>query len=222
MLYPITSTSNVYKFNVDILVKGESNAATLEKLLHLLHASPDVLDLRIQSGAQMGSLLNLMEAMQQNNMDETPFGKPTATRGRNQSTYAAETAGEKKGETAAVRSLVPESHPAHAAESSQTATESPEQVIPIAANAECREKKGQAPSATRMRLVLTELQIKRYIEQNSLVRLTVNKGKGKMLSIPCRILNYDPVNQLLNVYHVDEKNVYAYQLFEIESMDAHN
>lgn len=43
-----------------------------------------------------------------------------------------------------------------------------------------------------------------------------------MLSIPCRILNYDPVNQLLNVYHVDEKNVYAYQLFEIESMDAHN
>ncbi|MBG9792845.1 hypothetical protein ABD76_10240 [Paenibacillus dendritiformis] len=222
MLYPITSTSNVYKFNVDILVKGESNAATLEKLLHLLHASPDVLDLRIQSGAQMGSLLNLMEAMQQNNMDETPFGKPTATRGRNQSPHAADTAGEKKAETAAVRSLVPDSRPVPVTKSSQTDTDSPEQESPIAGNADCPGKKGQAPSATRMRLVLTELQIKRYIEHNSLVRLTVNKGKGKMLSIPCRILNYDPVNQLLNVYHVDEKNVYAYQLFEIESMDAHN
>ncbi|BFH70070.1 MAG: hypothetical protein E6230_15410 [Paenibacillus dendritiformis] len=221
MLYPIT-TSNVYKFNVDILVKGESNAATLEKLLHLLHASPDVLDLRIQSGAQMGSLLNLMEAMQQNNMDETPFGKPTATRGRNQPLNAGDTGGDKKAETAAVRSIVPESRPAHAAEPNQTDTESPEQEMQIVANADCPEKKSHTPSATRMRLVLTELQIKRYIEQNSLVRLTVNKGKGKMLSIPCRILNYDPVNQLLNVYHVDEKNVYAYQLFEIESMDAHN
>lgn len=220
MLYPITSTSNVYKFNVDILVKGESNAATLEKLLHLLHASPDVLDLRIQSGVEMGSLLNLMEAMQQNNMDATPFGKPTATRGRNQSPALSDTAEEKKAGTAAVHRIVPESHPTPDPDSKKTNTESTEKELHISADSP--EKNGQAPSATRMRLVLTELQIKRYIEQNSLVRLTVNKGKGKMLSIPCRILNYDPVNQLLNVYHVDEKNVYAYQLFEIESMDAHN
>ncbi|NGP57627.1 hypothetical protein FLT15_04260 [Paenibacillus thiaminolyticus] len=222
MLYPITSTSNVYKFNVDILVKGESNAATLEKLLHLLHASPDVLDLRIQSGVEMGSLLNLMEAMQQNNMDATPFGKPTATRGRNQSPALPDNAGEKKAGTAAVHRIVPESHPTSVPDSHKTKTESSEKELHIATSADDPEKNGQAPSATRMRLVLTELQIKRYIEQNSLVRLTINKGKGKMLSIPCRILNYDPVNQLLNVYHVDEKNVYAYQLFEIESMDAHN
>ncbi|WII36229.1 hypothetical protein [Paenibacillus thiaminolyticus] len=222
MLYPITSTSNVYKFNVDILVKGESNAATLEKLLHLLHASPDVLDLRIQSGVEMGSLLNLMEAMQQNNMDATPFGKPTATRGRNQSPALSDNAGEKKAGTAAVHRIVPESHPTPVPDSHKAKTESSEKELHIATSADDPEKNGQAPSATRMRLVLTELQIKRYIEQNSLVRLTVNKGKGKMLSIPCRILNYDPVNQLLNVYHVDEKNVYAYQLFEIESMDAHN
>lgn len=222
MLYPITSTSNVYKFNVDILVKGESNAATLEKLLHLLHASPDVLDLRIQSGVEMGSLLNLMEAMQQNNMDATPFGKPTATRGRNQSPALSDTEGEKKTGTAAVHPIVPESRPTPVPNSNKTNSESSEQELHIAGSGDCPEKNGQAPSATRMRLVLTELQIKRYIEQNSLVRLTVNKGKGKMLSIPCRILNYDPVNQLLNVYHVDEKNVYAYQLFEIESMDAHN
>lgn len=126
MLYPITSTSNVYKFNVDILVKGESNAATLEKLLHLLHASPDVLDLRIQSGVEMGSLLNLMEAMQQNNMDATPFGKPTATRGRNQSPALPDNAGEKKAGTAAVHRIVPESHPTPVPDSHKTKTESSE------------------------------------------------------------------------------------------------
>ncbi|WP_042228428.1 hypothetical protein [Paenibacillus popilliae] len=220
MLYPITSTSTVYKFNVDILVKGESNAAVLEKLLHLLHASPDVLDLRIQSGLEMGSLLNLMEAMQQNNMDATPFGKPIATPGRNQSPDLSDTAGEKKAGTAAVHPIVPEFHPMPVPNSKKTNPEFSEQELHIAASGDHQEKAGQAPSATQKGLILTELQIKRYIEQNSLVRLTVNKGKGKKLSIPCRILNFDPVDQLLNVYHVDEKSVYAYQLFEIESMDA--
>lgn len=52
------------------------------------------------------------------------------------------------------------------------------------------------------------------IRDNRLTRLTTTRG-GKRNSMPCRILNFDETNQLLNVYHVDEKQVYAFKLSEI-------
>lgn len=52
------------------------------------------------------------------------------------------------------------------------------------------------------------------IQDNRLIRLTANRG-GQPSSMPCRILNFDEANQLLNVYHVDEKQVYAFKLNEI-------
>ena len=58
--------------------------------------------------------------------------------------------------------------------------------------------------------------IKHYIDTNKLIRLNVNKGRGVKLSIPCRILRFDTVGQLLTVYHVDEKQVHSFKLFEID------
>lgn len=141
----------------------------------MLHRTCSISD---QSGVEMGSLLNLMEAMQQNNMDATPFGKPTATRGRNQSPALSDNAGRRRPERRLCTGLS-QNPIRRRSDSHKTKTESSEKELHIATSADDPEKNGQAPSATRMRLVLTELQIKRYIEQNSLVRLTVNKGKGK-------------------------------------------
>ncbi|BBI32320.1 hypothetical protein [Cohnella abietis] len=61
-----------------------------------------------------------------------------------------------------------------------------------------------------------ELRIRHFIESNQLIRLSINKGRGVKMSIPCRVINFDPVNQLLTVYHVDEKQVYSLGLNEID------
>jgi len=55
-----------------------------------------------------------------------------------------------------------------------------------------------------------------FKQNNSLIRLTVVKGKGIKLSIPCRILNIDPENGNVSVYHVDEKQVYLFNMNEID------
>jgi hypothetical protein len=58
--------------------------------------------------------------------------------------------------------------------------------------------------------------VKIFIKENRLIRLSVNKGFGVRLSIPCRIINYDESGQILTVYHVDEKQVYTFKLNEID------
>ncbi len=58
--------------------------------------------------------------------------------------------------------------------------------------------------------------ILKYIQENRLIRLNVNKGLGKQLSIPCRIISLDQSNHILTVYHVDEKQVYTFSLYEID------
>lgn len=61
-----------------------------------------------------------------------------------------------------------------------------------------------------------EKRIRQYIENNKLIRLNVNKGRGVKLSIPCRVISFDAANQLMTVYHVDEKQVHSFKLFEID------
>lgn len=61
--------------------------------------------------------------------------------------------------------------------------------------------------------------IKVYSKDNRLVRLTTNRN-GKQTSLPCRILNYDESNFLVNVYHVDEKQVYTFKLNEIDEFSV--
>ena len=61
--------------------------------------------------------------------------------------------------------------------------------------------------------------IRSSIIDNRLVRLTANR-QGQHINIPCRILNFDEDKQFINVYHVDEKQVYSFNLNEIDSFDS--
>ncbi|OPH46877.1 hypothetical protein BC351_13165 [Paenibacillus ferrarius] len=63
-------------------------------------------------------------------------------------------------------------------------------------------------------------QLEKFKANNTLIRLTVIKGKGIKLNLPCRILNYDDSNQNVTVYHVDEKKVYLFKLNEIDDYVA--
>lgn len=57
--------------------------------------------------------------------------------------------------------------------------------------------------------------IRQYIKNNQLVRLRTNRP-GKQVSMPCRILNFDETAHTISVYHVDEKQVYTFKLYEID------
>jgi hypothetical protein len=64
---------------------------------------------------------------------------------------------------------------------------------------------------------LAEL-ITNYQKQGTLIRLSIIKGKGVKLSLPCRVLNFDSNTENLSVYHVDEKKVYLFKLNEIDDI----
>jgi hypothetical protein len=53
-----------------------------------------------------------------------------------------------------------------------------------------------------------------------LIRLNIVKERGVRMSIPGRIINYDPALQNISVYHVDEKQVYLINLNEVEHLKA--
>jgi hypothetical protein len=61
-------------------------------------------------------------------------------------------------------------------------------------------------------------QIEEFIQNNTLIRLSIVKSKGVKLSVPCRVLNYDEASQHVTIYHVDEKKVYQYRLNEIDDL----
>lgn len=46
-----------YLFNVDVLVKGRSNVEALQFLLNLLSQNEQIADSRIQSGIELGNLI---------------------------------------------------------------------------------------------------------------------------------------------------------------------
>jgi hypothetical protein len=58
--------------------------------------------------------------------------------------------------------------------------------------------------------------IQHFMDNGTLVRLSIIKGKGVKLSLPCRILHYDDEKEQMSVYHVDEKMVYPIRLNEID------
>jgi hypothetical protein len=77
----------------------------------------------------------------------------------------------------------------------------------------------EAASASKAKDTAINLtQLMELKESGTLVRIVVVKGKGVKLSIPCRILNFDPDGQQLTIYHVDEKKVYSFTLNEIEDI----
>ncbi|TVX92298.1 hypothetical protein [Paenibacillus agilis] len=179
---------SVHKFSIDILIQGPSNAAAMEKLLHLLNRDADILDMKIQSGAEIGSLLDLMELMQQHNLAAPPFGSSST--------------GQKL--------FKPTPH-SNALEKQSIECNKKKISLTTTKHAPLQQQEQQSPPS------LME-QINDHIQKQRLIRLHINKGHGVKLSIPCRILNFDPDSQLMNVYHVDEKQVYAYYINEIEEM----
>lgn len=62
-------------------------------------------------------------------------------------------------------------------------------------------------------------QLTQLKEKNKLIRLTVLKGKGIKLSLPCRVLNVEPASGNVSVYHVDEKKVYLFRINEIDDFE---
>jgi len=83
---------------------------------------------------------------------------------------------------------------------------------PKPTNAQGAAKGGSSPSSIGDAME----RIRGYISDNKLVRLNVNRGRGVKLSVPCRIINLDESNYTVTVYHVDEKKVYTFGLFEID------
>ncbi|MDF2958794.1 MAG: hypothetical protein K0S39_529 [Paenibacillus sp.] len=59
-------------------------------------------------------------------------------------------------------------------------------------------------------------QFQKFKQGNTLIRLTIIKGKGIKLNLPCRILNVDHSSGNVSVYHVDEKQVYLFNINEID------
>ncbi|MBP1154534.1 MULTISPECIES: hypothetical protein [unclassified Paenibacillus] len=64
-------------------------------------------------------------------------------------------------------------------------------------------------------------QMMTFQQNNTLIRLSIVKGKGIKLSMPCRIISVDPASGNLTVYHVDEKKVYLLKINEIDDYVIH-
>ncbi|WP_127580140.1 hypothetical protein [Paenibacillus koleovorans] len=77
-----------------------------------------------------------------------------------------------------------------------------------------------SPKAKISKEKISLADLEEYKDKGTLIRLTVVKGKGVRLSLPCRILNFDAAADNLTIYHVDEKKVYSFKLNEIEDMEA--
>lgn len=78
--------------------------------------------------------------------------------------------------------------------------------------AELSEKPPASPNLSEA----MDSRIREYIRTNKLIRINVNKGKDGKVSMPCRVVNFDPNLELLTLYHVDEKKVYSIKLNEVD------
>jgi len=179
-----------YLFTVDILIEGYNNGIALESLLHLLNQDK-VLDYDILKGISLGESI---PASLGPGAKEIPIpqkdaaGKGAAKPERVKAKEAA--AGQEGGATAKAPKAV------HAAKA--------ESATPAAGST----RSSAGPDLIRL--------VENSKESNALVRLTILKGQGIRLSLPCRILNFDPDMDSLTVYHVDEKKVYQFRMAEVE------
>lgn len=175
-----------YLFNVDILIKNDSNALALQSLIEIMNQNEQVVDFRIQSGIELGEIIdNLLLSKK-----EALISKPELT----PASLSKTNIGGKTGK----------------------------ELVQIR-----MKKQQQKPTIGPKPISLPNLETSTHIEgpgawihscikDNRLVRLTANR-QGQHLDIPCRILNFDEDQQYINVYHVDEKQVYSFKLNEIDS-----
>lgn len=166
-----------YLFNVEILVRNDSNAKALQSLLQVLNAGESIIDYRINSGIELGEIIESLLTAKKQSIISKSYKRLTATDQAKKPAEAQTAKPKAAGKEAAT--------PAESARFEEIA------------------KSGDF-----------ENWIKKYISGNQLVRLLVNRN-GERMSIPCRILNFLPETYTINVYHVDEKQVYTFNLSEI-------
>ncbi|REJ12714.1 MAG: hypothetical protein C6W59_12800 [Paenibacillaceae bacterium] len=182
------SGRNLYIFNVELLIESDTNATALEHLVTALNRS-GFTDYRIKSGVETGRLIRQVT---QGPRQLNPLPIPS--------------------ELAHGNSVTPESafRPAVAGKS----------LGPSSGNSQGMSggnAKGAADDGDSTGCIDKAMErIRGYIAGNRLVRLNVNRGRGIKLSVPCRIINLDESMYTVTVYHVDEKKVYTFGLFEID------
>lgn len=162
-----------YLFNVEILVKDSSNAKALQELLNVLNQANKIIDYRINSGMELGKIIEGLLAEQKQiklNNGQKQSASSNDVKQKNNSSSASKP----KKEEQAIK---------------------------------------ESASDFTMSNEFNEW-LKKIISENKLIRIVYDKG-GKRVSIPCRILNFLPESYAINVYHVDEKQVYTFNLNQI-------
>ncbi|MGG0821876.1 hypothetical protein ABE099_03285 [Paenibacillus turicensis] len=162
-----------YLFNVEILVKDSSNAKALQELLNVLNQADKIIDYRINSGMELGKIIEGLLAEQKQVKLNNGQKQSASSNDVKQKNNSSSTSKPKKEEQA----------------------------------------KKEAAGDFTMSNDFNEW-LKKIISENKLIRIVYDKG-GKRVSIPCRILNFLPESYAINVYHVDEKQVYTFNLNQI-------
>ncbi|EXX91679.1 hypothetical protein BG53_08755 [Paenibacillus darwinianus] len=195
-----------FVFNIDVLIEGETNAIALERLLHLLN-NEAIPDFRIRSGLQIGRLIE--EALLEPALK--PVNIPQQLQAKAQPKATAKSGSDAEAKRGAKPEAQAEPKTAEA-KPDFTAAKAPGNKPPTADKTGATGKAGTLSDEADA----TAERIRSYIAANKLIRLNVNKGRGVKLSVPCRILSYDESKLAVTVYHVDEKQVYIFDLNEID------
>lgn len=172
-----------YLFNVEILVKSKSNATALQSLLELLNSGEQIIDYRINSGIELGEIIESLLAARKQSFISRSYKRLTTN------TSTKQEAAGKTQDKAADKSKAPDGE------------------LQIAPNAE------NSFAAVAMSGNFQDW-IQKYIAENRLVRILIHRN-GERVNIPCRILNFQSETYAINVYHVDEKQVYTFMLSEV-------
>ncbi|WP_058303320.1 hypothetical protein [Gorillibacterium timonense] len=186
---------NKYVFTVDILIEGYNNGIALETLLHILNQDK-IADYDIRKGIAIGKTV---QAAAKQGGTEIRIPEKAAPLIPDKGDKNAPAKAERtKAETAKAEAEAAKPEPGKAEPGKADTAK------PVAA---------QASHQTEPTLI--EL-LEKHKQSNALVRLTVLKGKGVRLNLPCRILSFDQLTDTLTVYHVDEKKVYQFRMTEVE------
>jgi len=183
-----------YLFNVDILIKSRSNALALQSLIEFINKEEQIADFRIHSGIVLGQII---EAMTQAKTGSTDSNQnflylpqfSNAQLNSNKSDHIVDSVSSKS---------------------------QPQEPVDKESNSKSDKKKSTADTSHVADSNSFDAWIESLIKENRLTRIVVNNKHGKHQSIPCRILNFDRDNNVVSIYHVDEKQVYTFRTNEID------
>ncbi|GAA0133592.1 hypothetical protein YSY43_04320 [Paenibacillus sp. YSY-4.3] len=178
-----------YLFNVEILVKSKSNAVALQSLLQILNSGEEIIDYRINSGIELGEIIESLLAAKKQSIISRSYKRLATNTPDKQNAADSKASGQPNDKAKPAEK-------AKAADKTKIAPDIKDSFAAVAMSEDF------------------EVWIQKYISENRLVRILVNRN-GERMSIPCRILNFQSDNYAINVYHVDEKQVYTFMLSEI-------